>query len=289
MYEAFYGLREKPFALSPDPAYLYLAKRYRHALTMLEYTLSQAAGFAVITGEIGCGKTTVVRHFLARVERQLHVGFITNAHPGFGPLLPWIMDSLGVEVAEAQPSELYRRFVNYLRHEYDAGRRIVLVIDEAQNLGVAGLEELRVLSNVNAGKDLLLQTILIGQPELREFLQLPTLRQFAQRIAMEYHLGALQFEETSAYINHRIGVAGGGELFAPETFALIHETTYGVPRLINIVCDTALVYGFADQVECIDARIIRAVVSDRAGILPLAIPACMATPTVATAPAILAS
>lgn len=273
MYENFYALREKPFALSPDPAYLYLAKRYRHALTMLEYTLSQAAGFAVITGEVGCGKTTVVRHFLARADRQLNVGLITNAHPGFGPLLPWVMDSLGIEAGEAQPSELYRRFVNYVRTEYDAGRRTVLVIDEAQNLGVAGLEELRVLSNLNAGKELLLQTILIGQPELRAALQLQSLRQFAQRIAVEYHLDALQPEETSAYIRHRLNVAGGSsDLFAPDTFELIHESTGGVPRLINIVCDTALVYGFADQLPQIGVPIIRSVVSDRAGILPLSVP-----------------
>lgn len=273
MYESFYALREKPFALSPDPAYLYLAKRYRHALTMLEYALSQAAGFAVITGEVGCGKTTVVRHFLERAAGELNIGFITNAHPEFGPLLPWVMDSLGIEVGEAKPSELYRRFVNHVRQEFDAGRRTVLVIDEAQNLGVAGLEELRVLSNINAGKDMLLQTILIGQPELRAALQLQTLRQFAQRIAMEYHLDALQLEETSAYIRHRVHVAGGAkELFAPETFALIHESTGGVPRLINIVCDTALVYGFAEQVKSIDAQIICAVISDRAGILPLTVP-----------------
>jgi len=179
-----------------------------------------------------------------------------------------------VEVGEVKPSELYRRFVNYMRQEFDAGRRIVLVIDEAQNLGVGGLEELRVLSNVNAGKDLLLQTILIGQPELRALLQLQTLRQFAQRIAMDYHLDALQREETSAYIRHRLSVAGGsGDLFASDTFDLIHESTGGVPRLINIVCDTALVYGFADQVKSIDAQIVRAVVSDRAGILPLNVPA----------------
>ncbi len=278
MYESFYALREKPFALSPDPAYLYLAKRYRHALTMLEYTLAEAAGFAVITGEVGCGKTTVVRHFLDRADGRLNVGFITNAHPNFGPLLPWVMDSLGIEVGGAQPSELYRRFVNHVRREYDAGRRTVLVIDEAQNLGVAGLEELRVLSNLNAGKELLLQTILIGQPELRTALKLQSLRQFAQRIVMEYHLESLQPGETSAYIRHRLGVAGGRpDLFATETFELIHESTGGVPRLINIVCDTALVYGFADQAPQIDAQIVRAVVSDRAGILPLSLPEGLAT------------
>jgi general secretion pathway protein A len=282
MYEHFYALREKPFSLAPDPAYLYPAKRYRYALTMLEYALSQSSGFAVITGEVGCGKTTVVRHFLARADGRLNVGFITNAHPGFGPLLPWVMESLGLEVGQANPSDLYRRFITHVKKEYDTGRRTVLVIDEAQNLGVAGLEELRVLSNLNVGKDLLLQTVLIGQPELRAALKLQELRQFAQRISVEYHLDALQPEETSAYVLHRIKVAGGsGELFAPETFDLIHQSTRGVPRLINIVCDTALVYGFADQARSIDAQIIEQVLNDRSGILPLSAPASVAAPAVA--------
>ena len=272
MYEQFYALREKPFALTPDPAYLYLAKRHRHALTMLEYALSQASGFALITGEVGCGKTTVVRHFLERADAQLNVGFITNAHPGFGPLLPWIMESLGLEVGSGAPSELNRRFVDYVKREYDSGRRTVLVIDEAQNLGIAGLEELRVLSNLNGGKDLLLQTILIGQPELRTILQLQALRQFAQRIAIDHHLEALRPDETLGYVRHRLAVAGGrSDLFTPEALGLVHECTGGVPRLVNIVCDTALVYGFSDQRADIDTDIIGQVIQDRAagGLLPL--------------------
>src|ERR1700759_3500634 len=136
MYEKHYALREKPFALTPDPEYLYLAKRHRHALTMLEYALTQASGFALITGEVGCGKTTVVRHFLERADSPRNVGFITNAHPGFGPLLPWVMESLGLELGERTPIEAYRRFVSYAKEQYAAGRRTVLVIDEAQNLGV---------------------------------------------------------------------------------------------------------------------------------------------------------
>jgi general secretion pathway protein A len=272
MYEQFYTLREKPFALTPDPAYLYLAKRHRHALTMLEYALSQASGFALITGEVGCGKTTVVRHFLSRADGHLNVGFISNAHPGFGALLPWIMESLGLEAGQGAPSEQYRRFVAYVKREYESGHRTVLVIDEAQNLGIAGLEELRVLSNLNVGKDLLLQTILIGQPELRAFLQLQALRQFAQRISIEHHLEALRPEETVGYVRHRLGVAGGrSDLFKDEALALVHDCTGGVPRLVNIVCDTALVYGFSDQRAEIDTDIIEQVIQDRAagGLLPL--------------------
>jgi general secretion pathway protein A len=275
MYEQFYGLREKPFALTPDPAYLYLAKRHRHALTMLEYVLAEASGFALITGEVGCGKTTVVRHFLEASDRQLNVGFITNTHPGFGSLLPWIMEALGVTVGEASPSELYRRFVTHVRREFDAGRRAVIVIDEAQNLGVAGLEELRVLSNLNAGKQLLLQTILVGQPELRATLGLQELRQLAQRISIDHHLEALSPEETLGYVRHRLAVAGGRpEIFALGAIAHVHECTGGIPRLVNLVCDTALVYGFSDQLSIITTDLIEQVITDRAsgGLLPLRVP-----------------
>ncbi len=275
MYEQFYGLREKPFALIPDPAYLYLAKRHRHALTMLEYVLAEASGFALITGEVGCGKTTVVRHFLERMNRRMNVGFITNTHPGFGPLLPWVMESLGMEVGQASASDLYRRFVGHVTREYEAGRRAVLVIDEAQNLGVTGLEELRVLSNLTTGKCLLLQTILIGQPELRAALARPEMRQLAQRIAIEHHLEALRSEETVGYVRHRLSIAGGRPgIFTLEALGLVHDCTGGVPRLVNLVCDTALVYGFSDQQATIGSELIEQVVADRAagGLLPLRVP-----------------
>jgi general secretion pathway protein A len=272
MYEKFYSLREKPFALTPDPAYLFLAKRYRHALTMLEYALSQATGFALITGEVGCGKTTVVRHFLERTSEQLNVAYVTNAYPGFGPLLPWLMESLNLEVAAGSPSELYRRFVSHVKQVYSKGVRTVLVIDEAQNLGVEGLEELRVLSNLNAGKDLPLQTVLIGQPELRQTLRLQNLRQFAQRIVIDHHLEALDLEETIGYVRHRLAVAGGRpDLFQPEALQRIHESTGGVPRLVNLVCDTSLVYGFSDQRPIIGVDLVDQVIADRTsgGLLPL--------------------
>ncbi len=272
MYEQFYHLREKPFSLTPDPAYLYLAKRHRHALTMLEYVLAEAAGFALITGEVGCGKTTVVRHFLAQTEGRLNVGFITNTHPGFGSLLPWILESLGLQAARSGGSESYRILLTYLQEQHVAGRRTVLVVDEAQNLSVAGLEELRVLTNINSGSKPVLQTVLIGQPELRDTLRLQSLRQFAQRIALEHHIEALQLDETRAYVRHRLGVAGGpGDLFTPEAVQRVHDCAGGVPRLINTLCDTALVYGFADQRPGIELDIVEQVIQDRAsgGLLPL--------------------
>jgi general secretion pathway protein A len=272
MYEHFYNLRAKPFSLAPDPDYLYMARRHRDALTMLEYVLAGTAGFALITGEVGCGKTTVVRHFLERMQRRINCAFITNTHPGMGALLPWIVEALGLDSGQATPSELYRRFAKHAQCEYNDGQRIVLVVDEAQNLGVAGLEELRVLSNMNGGKDMLLQTVLIGQPELRDTLRLQSLRQFAQRISIDHHIEALQRDETHGYIRHRLSVAGGSaDLFAAEAIDVIHECTGGVPRLVNIICDTALVYGFSDQRPIIECDLIEQVVRDRtsSGLLPL--------------------
>lgn len=272
MYENFYKLREKPFSLAPDPGFLYLAKRHRNALTLLEYVLAEASGFALITGEVGCGKTTVIRHFLESIHRRFNVAFITNTHPNMGTLLPWIVEALGLEPGQLSPSELYRRFATHAKCEYNDGQRIVVVIDEAQNLGVNGLEELRVLSNLNTGKEMIIQTILIGQPELREMLRTQGLRQFAQRIAIDHHIDALQPEETEGYIRHRVQVAGGPPgLFSDAAIALIHESTGGVPRLVNILCDTALVYGYSDQQQTIESEIVEQVIRERlmGGLMPL--------------------
>jgi type II secretory pathway predicted ATPase ExeA len=264
MYEAFYGLREKPFALAPDPEFLFLGRHHRRALTLLDYTLRSGTGFALVTGRVGCGKTTVVRSVLARASQEFTVGLIANTHGGFGTLLPWVARAIGMPQVPHIESELFESFVKFLIAEYAACRRVVLIIDEAQNLTVGALEELRVLSNVNTGKDLLLQTILIGQPELRTTLARPELRQFAQRIAIEYHMEALAREETHAYVRHRLSVAGGDPgLFTGEAVELIHSRTSGVPRLINQVCDTALVYAFGEQRAPVDIDIVAEVLDDR--------------------------
>ncbi len=265
MYEKFYGLREKPFGLSPDPAYLYLGGRHRHALTMLEYALAAGSGFALVTGEVGCGKTTLVHHLLGRADRKLRIGLVSNTHSSFGALMPWVMDSLSIEsLAGNAPNELYRSFTAFVKYEYEAGRRVVLVIDEAQNLSVAALEELRVLSNINTGSQLFLQTILIGQPELRATLGLASMRQLAQRIAVDHHLEALRREETHEYVRHRLTIAGGrADLISRQAVDLAHAWSAGVPRLVNLVCDTALVYGFADQTATVEVGTMEQVLQDR--------------------------
>jgi general secretion pathway protein A len=272
MYEKFYGLRANPFALSPDPAYLYLGRTHRFALTLLDYALQQGSGFALVSGEVGSGKTTIIQYLLGRVEQGLQIGLLTNVHVGMGLLLPWVMQSLGVRSQHSGPSELYDAFTDHLRREHQAGRRVVLIIDEAQNLSAEALEELRVLSNVNIGRTLLLQTILVGQPELRNTLKEERMRQFAQRIAIDYHIAPLQLEETHAYIRHRLDVAGGDlDLFCAEARELVHHKSGGVPRLINQICDTSLVYGFGDQCASIGVQTVDQVVRDRThgGLLPV--------------------
>lgn len=271
MYTSFYGLTEKPFSLLPDSSFLYLSKKHRMALTLLEYGLMSQAGFTAITGQIGTGKTTLIRHLLANMEQQHTVGLISNTHRSFGELLQWILMAFDLPHAGKSKVEMYQDFMDFIITEYAQGRRTILIVDEAQNMAAETLEELRMLSNINADKNQVLQVILVGQKELRETLRRPDLIQFAQRIAADYHLEPLYAEETPEYIKHRATVAGSKpDLFTGEACALIHQATGGVPRLINLLCDTALVYGFAEQSESIDAELIKDVIRDKqeGGIFP---------------------
>lgn len=272
MYETYYGLREKPFALTPDPHFLYLARNHQTALTLLEYGLTQQAGFTLITGEVGSGKTTLIRHLLGKLEAEFTIGLISNTHQGFGRLLQWVALAFGIDFKGRDDVELYQAFSEFLIEHYARGERVVLIVDEAQNLAPRTLEELRVLSNLNADKDMVLQMVLVGQPELRDTLRRPEVRQFAQRISVDYHLETLRRDETHAYVRHRLKVAGAASaIFEPEAIEFVHARTGGVPRLINSICDVALVYGFAEQRPCIDAELVSQVVRDRAagGIIPL--------------------
>jgi len=276
MYETFYNLREKPFTLLPDPGFLYLSDKHRMALTLLEYGLMNQAGFTVISGDIGAGKTTLIRHLLNNMDQEHTVGLISNTHRSFGELLQWILLAFNLEHRDMDKVEMYQRFVDFIIDEYAHNRRVVLIVDEAQNMEAETLEELRMLSNINADKDQALQVVLVGQRELRDTLQRPDLVQFAQRISVDYHLKPLSANETIGYIRHRMEVAGGNpDTFTEAACLAAHRFSGGVPRLINLLCDTALVYGYAEQKHRIDARLITDVAREKqeGGIFPTKAPA----------------
>lgn len=264
MYENFYRLKERPFQLLPDASFLFPSKAHSTALTMLRYSLISRQGFTVITGEVGCGKTTLINHLLDEMEEDVSVGLINFTQSEYGDFAEWILMAYGLDYRGKGKAELYEDFVKFLIKQYSAGKRTVLIIDEAQNMGVSGLENVRMLSNVNAQKEYLLHLILVGQPELRTLLQRPDLRQLAQRVSVAYHINRLSSVEVREYVRHRLRVAGGDTaLFSPEALRIVSAASGGIPRIVNTICDLALVYGFSEQKARIDVRVINAVLEDR--------------------------
>ncbi|WP_419810575.1 ExeA family protein [Bacterioplanoides sp.] len=264
MYEAFYGFKTKPFTLQTDPALLYLGEVHTVALATLEYGLLNRSGFTVITGEIGSGKTTLLARLLDNIEENQTIGFLNHTHENLGQLLPWVLHAFGQDYLSDNPIVLYDRFRKFLQQEHQAGRQAILIIDEAQNLSLSVLEELRTLSNINFGAAQLLQIVLVGQPELRDKLKDPKLKQFIQRIAVDYHVPTLNKNETREYIIHRLCQAGREEeIFTGRSYELIYNLSGGVPRIINVICDTILSYGFADQRTSLDERYVVTVMKDR--------------------------
>lgn len=265
MYEAFYGLKEKPFSIQPDPDFLFFSLRHSMAYAMLEYGIQNRAGFSVICGEIGCGKTTLVRHMLNNLGEQLEIGIVYNTHKHIDDLLAWIMLAFGQPYEGKSYIALFDAFQQFLIKKYSEGKKVVLIVDEAQNLTIEALESLRMLSNINADKDQLLQIVLVGQPQLRESLRKPELQQFFQRVSVDFYIPPLESFEVEKYIYHRLLVAGREEsLFTTAAVKLIAEATKGIPRSINILCDTALVYGFSIGADKIDVNLVREVIKDRA-------------------------
>lgn len=264
MYESFYGLRERPFTLLPDPDFLFLNDKHRTALDLLKTAVSGHSGFCVISGEIGAGKTTLIRELLNRLDESVCVGLVSNTHPSFGELLQWIMAAYGLPCCEGDKLELHKRFIDFAISQYAQNRHTLLIIDEAQNLTVEALEELRMLSNVNSENDLVLQVILVGQYQLRDKLQQPELEQFSQRIALNYHLDALDKADTCDYIRHRVSHAGGEPgLFSADACEAVYRLSGGIPRLINRICDLSLVYGCTAENRVISAELVNRVGEDQ--------------------------
>lgn len=258
MYEEFYRLNSRPFLTVPDPDFLYWAEAHTLAFTMLRYGIMARAPITVVTGEIGAGKTTLLRQLLREIPADLEVGLVSNMQPGRGELLEWVLMALGHPVEGEPYIKLFQRLQDLVIEAYAAGKRVVLIFDEAQNLGLDTLEELRMLSNINADKDELLQIILVGQPQLRDMMGRPELMQFRQRVSADFHLGPLGREDVDRYIQHRLTLAGAQwRIFPSRTCDLIHYATRGVPRLINILGELCLVYGFSAESRVIDEALLR--------------------------------
>ena len=208
MYRSFYQFREKPFSLLPDPAFLYISGKHRKALAKFRSGILNRAGTTLITGEIGAGKTTLIQHLVRELEGEVTIGLINNIHSKFDDLLEWVLQAFDIEVTDRSDVSLHRAFVSFVKEQAERGRSALLFVDEAQNMSAHVLEDLRLLMNINVDYPAF-QVVLAGQPELRGILERPDMRQFAQRIAVEHHLQALDEQETGHYIQHRLVVAGG--------------------------------------------------------------------------------
>lgn len=263
-YLEFFGLDRRPFTLLPDPGFMYWSPLHKRGYSVLQFGMMTCAPITVLTGEIGAGKTTLVQHLLSEVENTITVGLISNAQGGRGELLQWVLNALGVPVEDdASYVKMFQTLQDFLVAEYATGRRVVLIFDEAQNLTVEGLEEVRMLTNINSNTDELIQLILVGQPELRELILDPKMRQLTQRVAASFHLERMDAEMVGNYIQHRLRTAGGkGNEFTEAACRQVFEQTRGVPRLVNQFCDFALLYAWTNDTHEVDEEIIGQVIKD---------------------------
>ena len=264
IYTDFFGMKERPFSLVPDPSFIYWSKPHVRAYSMLEYGILTRAPITLITGEVGAGKTTLLHHLLKTLPDDVRIGLVANAHGDRGELLRWVLLALDQPaLPEENYVDLFGRFQQYLISEYAAGRRVILLFDEAQNLSRESLEELRMFTNINTNKDELLQLVLVGQPELRDIVRRPDMRQFAQRVSSAFHLSAMDEQTVRAYIRHRLEVAGGStEIFSFPATSLVYEASGGVPRLVNQLCDFAMVYAYTDNSLKVSRMIVQRVLND---------------------------
>jgi general secretion pathway protein A len=258
MYLNFYGLREVPFGPTPDPKFLYQSARHREALAQLIYGVQERKGFIVLTGEIGTGKTTLLRTLLERIDRETPVAYVHNSALDIDGLLEYTLQDWGVKSTAATQAQRLFELNEFLIDQHRKGTSPILVVDEAQNLSTATLEAVRLLSNFETTRQKLMQILLVGQPELRDTLNQPELRQLKQRIGLRCHIGPLSPEETRLYIRHRLRIAGANDagIFTDAAVQRITDYSRGIPRVINIVCDHCLLSGYADSKRRIEARAV---------------------------------
>jgi len=267
MYEKFFGFTTKPFQTIPNPEVFYPSPKHENALTYLEYGLMERTGFILLTGEIGSGKTTLIKYLLNKIESEIDVAVLFNTNVNSEQLIGMILNEFELVQKNGGKADALDVLYRYLIEKYAQNRRVLLIIDEAQNLSRVALEEVRMLSNLQSDDQMLIQIMLVGQPELRTKIRKPNLAQLNQRITVAYHIPALTREETAEYISFRLEKAGGKpDLFSNDAMDLIYATSGGIPRTINIICDTALVYAYADDLKAIHEPVIRQVVDDREGL-----------------------
>ncbi|MBM4128655.1 MAG: AAA family ATPase [Nitrospira sp.] len=260
MYREYFGLEELPFSIAPDPRYLYMSEQHREALAHLVYGINSEGGFVLLTGEVGTGKTTVCRCLLEQIPENFNTAFIINSKVSAEELLASICDELRIPYAESRASSklLVDRINEYLLDAHGRGRKTVLIIEEAQNLATDALEQVRLLTNLETNQCKLLQIIMVGQPELRDLLSKPELRQLAQRITARFHLGPLSKDEVAGYVTHRLAVAGvQRKIFPDSTTSIIFRLSRGIPRLINLICDRALLGAYVHGSERVDRRTLK--------------------------------
>src|SRR5581483_7263724 len=267
MYKAFYNLTKNPFEITPDPGFLFPTKSHNEALTALYYGVRRRKGFVVLTGEVGTGKTLLVRCLLELLKaRKVAYAYVFNSCLSPLEFLQYVAADFGLSASGRNKSDLLQALGNYLVERHQKGLTTVLVVDEAHHLSPEVLEEIRLLTNLETSQAKLLQILLVGQSELDEKLDSSELRQLKQRIALRSQLGPLSLEETSGYVRSRLQLAGANshaaELFPPETVARVHRHSRGIPRLINTVCENALITAYANQVRCITPDVIDSVAAD---------------------------
>ena len=268
MYLSFFSLNEKPFALTSNPSYLYLSPRHKEALAYLTYGIRERMGFIEITGEVGTGKTTICRALLNQLDERTKTAFIFNSNLTEFQLIQTIIDDLGIQPKRRSRAYLFQELNLFLIDQMAQNNNVVLIIDEAQNLSYRLLEQVRMLSNLEAENEKLIQIVLVGQPELRDKLRQPGLRQLRQRIAVRYHIEALDRGDVSLYIHHRLRLAGANgsvSLFDEPALEEICKYSSGIPRLINVVCDKALLMGYVLEQRPITGDIVRRCVRELEG------------------------